>query len=634
MNVRGVFLYSALAISLFFLLIAVLSIVISLPTDSPPSFSHFSILDSGIASNSFYYVVNSSENTLAQIITSKTPLYKKVVILNPKLSVGFSNESLLHLSSDLDSLKSYGFSVSFTNSTDVPSDSIFIIPNGALPSVFLEKLNSTNSIIYYFGSTDLVIESNSIKRRDFSNLVASLPNFIHVSPSLDQYFESTKGNFSDVLLYSSLSQKSYSNFTLKSSGIYTLSIDANDSHYSRLLYSNSGLKNAVDMSASPYSSIFNFSNNPVYPNQKTNLVFSLNRSIGPALLQIKLNDKTVSNESLGRLTSENVFIRRLVFDEPGKYLVFVSDFNGTISKEILNVKKIQIIPVSQSGLNYRFSVLLDDSPVQSSAATVSFANSSSSKKYYIQNGTLLISAAMPKGKNTLIFEIDGQSIPLEINNTSEPLFDFYLKFGIPVFFLILIVFIVSKITRRPIYRIRFNSTSSPSRFEQKISSSAIIEAFSNYRKDLSLNSSPLSLSEFNLALKKYLTLGSDITEGNLESLLKKLEKQNLLKSHNNFYSLPLDGDPATLAILRIIRDRLIENGINFNQKGNLFETRPFQVGTKDCTFTKNALVVFQNGSELNSYLVSLESSERSKVEIKIQNGTLILATLENFEDYL
>lgn len=634
MNVRGVFLYSALAISLFFLLIAVLSIVISLPTDSPPSFSHFSILDSGIASNSFYYVVNSSENTLAQIITSKTPLYKKVVILNPKLSVGFSNESLLHLSSDLDSLKSYGFSVSFTNSTDVPSDSIFIIPNGALPSVFLEKLNSTNSIIYYFGSTDLVIESNSIKRRDFSNLVASLPNFIHVSPSLDQYFESTKGNFSDVLLYSSLSQKSYSNFTLKSSGIYTLSIDANDSHYSRLLYSNSGLKNAVDMSASPYSSIFNFSNNPVYPNQKTNLVFSLNRSIGPALLQIKLNDKTVSNESLGRLISENVFIRRLVFDEPGKYLVFVSDSNGTISKEILNVKKIQIIPVSQSGLNYRFSVLLDDSPVQSSAATVSFANSSSSKKYYIQNGTLLISAAMPKGKNTLIFEIDGQSIPLEINNTSEPLFDFYLKFGIPVFFLILIVFIVSKITRRPIYRIRFNSTSSPSRFEQKISSSAIIEAFSNYRKDLSLNSSPLSLSEFNLALKKYLTLGSDITEGNLESLLKKLEKQNLLKSHNNFYSLPLDGDPATLAILRIIRDRLIENGVNFNQKGNLFETRPLQIGTKDCTFTKNALVVFQNGSELNSYLVSLESSERSKVEIKIQNGTLILATLENFEDYL
>ncbi len=635
MNVRGVFLYTALAISLFFLLIAVLSIVISLPSDSASSsFSHFSVLDSGVASNSFYYVVNSSENTFAQIITSKIPLYKKVVILTPKSSVGLSNESLSYLSSDLDSLKSYGFSVSFTNSTDIPSDSIFIVPNGALPNVFLEKLNSTNSVIYYFGSTDLIIESNSIKRRDFSGSVASLPNFITVSPSLDQFLETSKNNFSDILLYSSLSQESYSNFTLKSSSIYTLSIDSNLSNYSRLIYFNSGLKNVVDLRASPYNSIFNFSNNPVYPNQKTNLVFSLNRSIGPAVLQIKLNDKLISNESLGRITSENVFIRRLEFVEPGKYLVFVSDSNGTISKEILSVKKIQIIPVSQSGLNYRFSVLLDDSPIQSSTATVSFENSSASKKYYIQNGTLIISAAMPKGNNTLIFEIDGQKIPIGITNNSEPLFDFYFKFGIPVFFIILIVFIVSKITRRPIYRIRFNSTSSPSRIEQRISSSSIIEAFSNYRKDLSLDSSPLSLSEFNLALKKYLTLGSDITEGNLESLLKKLEKQNLLKSHNNFYSLPSDGDPATLAILRIIRDRLIENGINFNQKGNSFETRSFQIGTHGSIFTKNALMVFQNTSDLNSYLVSLDYSERSKVELKIQNGTLILATLETFEDYL
>lgn len=635
MNVRGVFLYSALAISLFFLLIAILSIIVSLPDDSQlSSFPSVSIVDSGIASNSFYYVINSSDNTFAHVISSKLPLYKKVFILNPKSSVGLSNESLLQLSSNLESLKDYGFSVSFTNSTDIPSDSVFIIPNGALPSILLDKLNSTNSVIYYFGSTDLVIESSSIKRRDFSNLVSRIPNFIKISDSLDQYLESSQNNLSNEVLYSTFSQTSYSNFTLKSSGIYTLSIVSNLSNYSRLVYSNKGLKNVVDLTAAPQVSIFNISNNPIYPNQKTNLVFSLNRSIGPASLQVRLNDKLISNESLGRITSENVFVRRLEFSDPGNYLISVSDSNGTISKEILNVKKIQIIPVSQSGLNYRFAVLLDDSPIASSATTVSFENSSLSKKYYILNGSLLISAAMPKGKNTLIFEIDGQKIPLEINNDSEPLFDFYLKFGIPVFFIILIVFIVSKITRKPIYRIRFNSTSSPSRSEQRFSSSQIIEAFSHYRHDLSLDSSSLSLSEFNLAIKKYLTLGSDITEGNLESLLKKLEKQNLLRSHNNFYSLPSDGDPASLAILRIIRDRLIENGVNFNQKGNLFETKYFQIGAQNCNFTKNAIIVFQNNADLNTYLNSLESSERSKSELKIQNGTLILATLENFEDYL
>lgn len=635
MNVRGVFLYSALAICLFFLLIAILSIVISLPQNSgSASFSSVSVIDSGVASNSFYYVINSSDNTFAQIISSKIPLYKKIFILTPKSSVGLSNESLMHLTSDLDSLKDYGFSISFTNSTDVPSDSIFIIPNGALPSIFLDKLNSTSSVIYYFGSTDLIIESNSIKRRDFSSSISSLSNFIRVSGSLDQYFETSKTNFSDVILYSALSQSSYSNFTLKSSGLYTLSTPSNGSKYSRLVYSNSALKNVVDLHLDPKPSIFNISTNPIYPNQKTSLVFSLNRSIGPAFLQIKLNDKLVSNESLGRITSENVFIRRLEFPDPGNYLILVSDSNNTLSKEILNVKKIQIIPVSQSGLNYRFALLVDDSPIQSSAAVVSFENSSLTKKYYVLNGSLVISASMPKGKNNLIFEIDGQKIPVEVINNSEPLFDFYFKFGIPVFFIILIVFIVSKITRKPIYRIRFNSTSSPSRLEQNISSMQIIDAFSKYRSDLSLNSSPLSISEFNLAIKKYLTLGSDITEGNLESLLKKLEKQNLLRSYNNFYSLPSDGDCASLVVLRIIRDRLIENGVSFNQKGSVFETKYLQIGTKNSNFTKNAILVFQNNSDLNSYLSSLSNFDRSKIELKIQNGTLILTTLENFEDYL
>lgn len=635
MNVRGILLYSALAISLFFLLIALLSLVISIPSsESSDNLNSFKVLKSDIASDTFFYQVDAPSNSKATLVVSKWPLFKKIVIYSPSTAPGYSNSSVSLLFDTLNSLKKYGFSVDSTVSTTIPSNSIFIIPTGAMPSSFLDQLNSTSSIVYYFGSSDLVLDSAGVRRSDFSGLLRRLDRFVWINSTLDEFFENPSRNLSNDILYSLESDTSSANYSFKNSGLKTLFINSNGANFSRLIYFSGDSFGVSDQLQSPSEKLLFLSSNSIYPNQKTTLSFSLNRSIGSAILTYDLNGKIVSNESLGRITSENVFLRRFDFNESGNYVISLSDSSGRISSTILNVKKMEVLPVSQSGLNYRFNVLLDDSPLESSSADVSILNSSQKRKYYISNGSVVVSASLPQGKNTLLFEIDSQSIPVEITNNNEPIFDFYFKYGTPVIIIILIVFIVSKITKKPIYRLRFNSSPSINRSELRIFSSEIIDAFIRFRNELNLGSGALSINEFALAIKKYITFGSDITEGNFELLIKSLENRNLIKGYLNYFILFEDGDPKNQAILRIIRDHLIQNGIDFNQKNGFFETSSFQIGSPSSKFTKNAIAVFSSSNEIRSYLNSLSSEFRSRIELKIQNGVLIFATLDNFEDYL
>jgi DNA-binding PadR family transcriptional regulator len=407
------------------------------------------------------------------------------------------------------------------------------------------------------------------------------------------------------------------------------------SSHLRLIYENSAGKGIVDskeiqdpgkvITPDPVS---------VYPWQKSTVSFGLNRTNGTAELMVFKDTELVRKEELRRVTDDNFFIKRLEFDDPGNYVIEVSDNHGRIASGLLHIYDLNIELVEDAGVTYVFNVTVDSEPMESGEVTVSLNNGTSSKDLYINEGSLKINAKLDEGMNTFNMKMLGTTIPVQVEHHGGSVFQFYLTYGIPGLILVGAVFLIARMSRRPIYRIRFSDVGSQIRKEIMLSPDDALSALKSIREEMSLQKSPITADEFAIAIKRYVTNGAEVTSGNVEEILNRLCNKGILESHQGYYQPKGEGEIKRNALMRIIREKLIENGITFKAMKNKFSTKDCEIGFFGGNFKKKALIIVDDENELRSIMDSLDEKEKSRLKIRQSNDMLVFVPISKLVDYL
>ncbi len=600
--------------------------------------SYFSNIQFGSAGNFAYSVFSYSGLGDVSIYSYSAKPMKKVYLLWDDQAVEATKFSSF-ASSMRSSLEQHDLDFGISNSS-VSQDGIYIVPTGAMPSYVLSALskNRTNFQVIYFGQKDLIISSGLKRSNWFDSLSPyARSHIIVINSSLDDFVD--KGSisqlFSSILHMDWLVQNSTS-MHVSGSGLKTISLPISNSSFVRVIYDFPLKKGVVDSDSffAPSSQTLNPSPQSIFPWEKSNLEFVLNRTNGTAILSIVHNGQNVSAEQLTRVTDQNVFIRKLQFNESGDYLISISDNSGQFASGLLHVKDFSVKYRTHQGVSYVFDVYLDGVPLSDAKANVWIGNSTSSKSFYVTNGTLIVNAALPKGDSTLNIDIYGSKIQVPVTNNSDSVFDFYFKFGLPGLVLVVIVYLGAKLSRRPTYGLRFGEGVPYVRKEMRSKSSDIMGAFKKSRSDFGLGKSPITQQEFLFSLRRYVTKGADITEGNLESILKQLIKEKKIEGYKDYYQLPNEGSLKDNYLRRRIKDTLIEHGLEFDERGGKFICNDFEIGFFGDKFSKRSIIVFDDRLEIKETLSALEQSELSKLQLKIANNLTKLVPIDELGETL
>ncbi len=595
----------------------------------------FSVLETGTVGNHGYTVFNYRGSGNLTILGVDSQPSTDVTIIND--SQALQATTLPQLADQIDELESYGYNVS-VSSEPVIGDGVYIVPTGALPSYVLFNLQSggSNATIIYLGSTDLIL-SSGMKQSDWYDSLSSKQKarIIIYNDTLDDLMSS--GNFSlqRDILYNTWMLRNSTVMPLSGNGVTTISMGLNGSDYARLIYDMEGLRGIYDTDElNATSQTLDPEPPSIFPWEHSDLRFDLNKTNGTAYFNIEKDGKIVQKDQLRRVLDENVFIEELSFQKPGDYLLFVNDNSHEIASGLLHVKDLEVNMTQHSGVTYVFSVLVDGMPMESGEANVSIGNSSDKRDFYISDGTLTVNAQLAQGENDFNIEIAGSTIQIPYDNAQMPLFDFYLEYGTIGLLLIVVVYFGARMTKRPVYSLRFGDSVGYVRQEIAVPLDRAMECFTSVRRDMKLEGVPITAQEFSVGLKRYLTNGADITEGNVEEVLKRLEKAGRLESHRDYYQLKGEGDVRGNVLCRMIREYLIESGTPFSEKDGKFITKDYEIGFFGDSFSKKGIIVVDDKAEVKRILSSLTEREQARMRIMQSNSTIEFVPIDRLSDML
>ncbi len=597
------------------------------------SVTSFSVLETGAADN-FAYGVYSYRGTgnLTALSYASEPK-RKVVIINDSQAVQAGR--LPELIERLRVLERYGYNVTVSDEPKI-GDAIYVVPTGAIPSYALFNLqqNSSNGTVIYIGEKDLLL-SNGIKKLNWYDSLApgQRARVVQYNGTLDDFLEAGNVTLEREILFSSWMLRNSTSSYISGDGLGSAVVPLNRSGYMRIIYEFQDLYGVFD---SPRLQSVNQSLAPepqsIYPWEKSSLEFELNKTNGTAFLSVKKNGKVIEHEQLRRVTDENVFIKRFEYAEPGEYVIIVDDNSGPIATGMLHVKDLRISLLERRGVTYVFSAMVDGRPLGDTEAEVSVGGSG--KKYYVSDGQIVVNALLKRGENTFTFDVGGASVPVVVDNEEDPLVDFYLKYGAPSLIIVMAVYFGARMTRRPTYRLRFGDSADYVRQEMALPVERALETFRMIRSDMKLGQSPITPHEFSVSLKRYLTNGADVTEGNVEEILKTLVRRGCLETHRDYYQLKGEGDVVRNVLRRMVREKLIESGTPFSEEGERFVTKDFDIGFFGEEFRKKAIIVVDDKGEEKRILGRLSEAERARLRIMQSNDMVSFVPIDRLSDAL
>jgi DNA-binding PadR family transcriptional regulator len=594
----------------------------------------FSVLESGTAGGYAYSVYSYRGDGNITILSLTSEPKRKLTILNDSQAIEATR--LSELVDNLKKLEPYGYNVTVSSEPRV-GEGIYIVPTGAIPSYVLFNLqqNSSNSTIIYIGETDLLL-SNGVKRFSWYNQL--LPNqkqrIVRYNGTLDEFLKTSNVSLNSEILHSTWALKNSTTYRITGAGVGTATVPTNRIGYVRIIYDLKGLHGTYDsVRLQTVEHTITPSPQSIYPWERSALEYSLSRTNGTAFFTVKKNGKTVEHEQLLRVTDENVFIKKLQYSEPGDYILIVDDNSGVIATGLLHVKDIQIKPIDHRGYVYVFSAMVDGKPLEDTEVLVSLGNSSK-KKYFVNDGTITITAKPNKGLNVFNFEIGSTTIPVTFDNRESTIFEFYLTYGIPALIFVIVVYFGARATKSPTYRLRFGDSADYVRQEIKLPLDRALESFRMIRNDMKLSKSPITPHEFSVSLKRYLTNGADVTEGNVEEILKKLVKAGHLEAHRDYYQLKGEGDVVRNVLQRMVREKLIESGTPFKETGRKFITKDFEIGFFGEVFSGKGIIIVDDKFEEKRLLEKLSESERVRLKIMQSNDMISIIPITRLSDFL
>ena len=152
---------------------------------------------------------------------------------------------------------------------------------------------------------------------------------------------------------------------------------------------------------------------------------------------------------------------------------------------------------------------------------------------------------------------------------------------------------------------------------------------------MNFGKAPITPQEFTISLKRYLTNGADITEGNVEEILKKLVRAGHLESYRDYYQMPGEGDIKKNALCRMIKEKLIQNGTMFEEKNGRFVTKDYEIGFFGQKLSKKkTFIIVEDHTEANRIINHMNDNERSKIMLLQANDMVELVEIDKLEDVL
>ena len=596
--------------------LALIVLLVIFPTASQQESTSipFLIQKYGNAGGQGFVIYSAAAKGNLTILSYSSKPSKTVFVVNEK---GFGNEKFESFIGSLRGLEHFGFNITeITPATEV-TNGILLVPTGAMPAWTLKSVSTadpTNLHVIYIGRKDMVLDG-TVKQSDWFGVLspnaASAVSVIDMLPD-EMVEKKLVGQLANEILearWAILNNKSIGvnggnkADATSGAGNKTMVLDMKGGTFMRVIpifCSSSGSASSPSDSEC-YRQAFDFNtislqtaqisiNDAVFPWEKAEVLVYLNKTNGTANMRIEKDGVVVESKELERVTEEEAGIipLRVGFEEAGDYIITISDNSGDIGSAVLHVKSLIIkLNETRDGLYHQFDVILDGERADGLEFNVSLLNSTEKKKAKIlaTGGSVTIPAKLGKGLNIFVFEGLGGEVFVKIDNTSENIYDIYLKYGPIGLLLIVIAYIAARFGRKPIYIIRVGDIVTEKRQNLAISSKKVLSILQGCRNELSITG-PITALEFATGIKKHFTDGADITEGNAEVILRRMEVLNLVEGRNGFYQLVGEGDIRTNALKRQIREKLIAKGIHFDVNGDKFIARDFELGFFGDRFSK------------------------------------------------
>jgi DNA-binding Lrp family transcriptional regulator len=560
----------------------------------------------GIAENAMYAYVGNKSAVLASL---KYPPYKTIVLVN-----GEYKETVKER---VAGLAEYGITIKELSPALASStkDSLIIICSAAMPREFLTNNETfSNNRVVYFGKMNLVLDSDGMKEENWSE------NFTKPIAVLDGV-DTLLGKDEQYFLFGVYEVEGMKE------GTGTIYVSAKEAKNGRLLIG----KEITDGYFKPLP-VYIDGKNEIYLWESTELSFSVPRADGALFFSLEKDGKKMYEKKLGFVTSPKAFVERLSFNESGVYVAKVYDRLNLLGAVLLNVKGVDVEYVGKKDVNQIFNITVNSEPVKSGFAYVSVGGGVE-RRLPVVDGILVVPAKLKKGDN--IFRIKYLNFEKEINIQSEvsSVWDVYITYGIPGLLLIVAAFAYGRIAKKPTYRIITHEAAEELLGRKRVTAEDIKEVFGYVERHFGWKNVPLTIRDVSWGIKETIAEGMDVSEGNVEEILKKLEKKGVVEGYAGYYQLKGAGDIKTNVLKRMIRDMLVEKGIEFKEEGDVFKTEEWRIGPPRAKIGKNEIIVVLDEKEKREFMRSLGDLE-PKIRLKMGNGVVRVVSFDELREIL
>ncbi|MBD3397859.1 hypothetical protein GF412_01775 [Candidatus Micrarchaeota archaeon] len=599
---------------------------------------YLEVLSSGRAGDFGYYLYHANGSGNATLFGLDEEPRDRVYILS---ETGIGMESFNDFVDEMDTLKEYGMTVEVIGRGDVRNtrDGVLIVPTGAIPDYILNTIGSTGTFntLVYIGKTDLKMASSLRKDYWYTQLDEETKEKIIVKEyTLDEFMD-------DPALVEAFKQEVLENrwaVVSEESHIFenyggdsSLFVPLEETGYLRFLYT-AGPQRGVDSSGLlPEEPVRMETDGHVYPWERAAVSFTLSNTTGKAFYTVEKNGVILLSEDLGRVGVEKAFYYTYEFEEPGDYIVKVYDSSGMLGSTYIHVKDIKIVREGTYDIRTVFKVTVDGEPLKSGDLYIS-VNNAEAEKYPIIDGRATVAEKLQSGKN--VFRVQYLEYKEDITYTREQAstIETYLTWGPFILVFIVVVYVLASMRKRPMYTIKVEVLSRKERNLLEVSFDDMEKCFEYLQDKFGWDNVPVKLSELAYSVRKNITDGADVLDGDLEAILKAMEKKGIVERYGDYYQLKGWGDVKNGMLMRKARDTLVKNGVKFKETKHGFDTGSKIISAEYADLKKKLLLVFDGEEDARRFMKSLKGSERARLEVKKANDMITLVPIDRLEDLL
>ena len=563
----------------------------------------------------------------------------RIVVLS---EAGVGMDSFDLFLDELETLNEYGMNVEIVGRADARNvrDAILIVPTGAIPDYILNTIGSTGTFntLIYIGKTDLKMASTLRKDYWYTQLDEGTKEKIIIKEyTLDEFMDDPQlvQGLKEELLENRWAVVSEQNKKFESfDGETGLFVPLSESGYLRLVYT-AGPRKGVDNSGILVKEPVGIeTDGQVYPWERAAVSFTLANTTGKAFYTVEKGGVILLSEDLGRIGAEKAFYYTYSFEDPGDYIIKVYDSSGMLASTYIHVVSIDIERTESWDVRTVFSVNIDGEPLKSGDLYVS-VNNEEAKRYPVIDGQASVPARLQGGDNVFRVQyLEYKKTIVYAREQAGPL-ETYIRWGPVILVIIIVVYVGASMRKRPTYTIKIEAAARQERNTMEVTRAEILDAIKYVEDRFGWENVPVTLNEIAYSIRKNITDGADVLDGDLETILRELEKKGFVERHGDYYQLTGWGDVKKNVLMRVARDTLVKNGVAFKEKKEGLDIGTAVVSTEyQPELPKKLIMVFDGEEDKRRFMGSLKGNERARLEVRRTNDLLRLVEIDKLEEIL